>query len=206
MKTILIAVLTGMLAWAAAADVATDPSGDREADHAALRTLRDQAVDAINRQDFARLRECLNAPFVFTTIDQTVLTSPEEITAYYDRIFRQGKYPIAKMTIDVEADIPTRFLGPDIGYCHGSAKNRYELLNGMKVTIDSRWSALVSRHEGTWKVDMIHASVNFLDNPVIAMIQQRDQAALYGFGVLAILCLAAAGWFFLRLRRAGRRP
>ena len=52
----------------AAADV-------HEADHVALRALRDKAATAINKQDIKALASCFAKDFVFTAVNQTVLTN-----------------------------------------------------------------------------------------------------------------------------------
>ena len=57
-----------------------DPT--READHEALRALTANVTEAINKQDMDALEPYMAKDFVFTTIDQTVLTDVASIKAY----------------------------------------------------------------------------------------------------------------------------
>lgn len=158
-------VLTAALCWLAtgaarAADV-------HETDHAALRALLKTVTTAINAQDVKTLEDSLSKNFVFTTVDQTVLTNRAGVTAYYDRMFRAADAPLKKMEIKPQADILTQFIAPDAGYCYGSSVESYTLKEGKIFTFHTRWTAVVIREDGQWKAAALHAGINFLDNPVL---------------------------------------
>jgi hypothetical protein len=67
----------------AAADV-------HEADHVALRALRDKAATAINKQDIKALASCFAKDFVFTAVNQTVLTNEAQMQDFFDRMFKSS--------------------------------------------------------------------------------------------------------------------
>lgn len=145
------------------------PAPDREADHQALRELLKKAVDAINAQNVPGLQGCFAKEFVFTSPDQMVITSGEELQAYYERFFTNAEAPITKMQTEVQADILTRFTAANAGYCYGTSLDIYTLKNGRQVKINSRWTAVVVKENDAWKVAAVHVGVNFLDNPVMTM-------------------------------------
>lgn len=139
----------------------------RQADHDALRALRTRAVNALNQGDLKALRGCFAKEFVFTTVDQTAITSEEELGAYYTKMFSSPTSLLAKITVDPQAAILTRFDSPDVGYCYGISEDTYALKGGKTVKIPSRWTALLVREDGQWKIQAAHAGMNVLDNPVL---------------------------------------
>ncbi len=140
----------------------------READHEALRALRKKVVTAISGQDLNALKTCFAKEFVFTTVDQTPITSQTDLVAYYERMFQAPDAPLSGMETDADAEILTRFTGPNTGYCYGTAKDTYTLRrNGRRIQIPSRWTCTMVKEEGMWKIAAAHAGVNFLDNPVV---------------------------------------
>jgi len=184
-----------------------DTGSDSEADHQALRALKDKATKAINEMDFETLATCLPEEFAFTTVDQSIIRSNQELKAYYDDILSGARYeyPLESMHVEPEADILTKFVNDTTGYCYGTCKSTYTLPGGTSVTVDSRWSALVTKQDGEWKIEMVHAGVNFLDNPVLAM---KDQAAslkmtvaMVVAGVVILILLA-----LLLKKKASSRP
>ena len=100
----------------AATSFSLEAAPPREADHSALRELKAKVTAAVNAQDLKTLAGCFAREFSFTTADQTLITTPAELTAYYDRIFRQGKTPAVGLAIAPEADVLTRFLGDNTYY------------------------------------------------------------------------------------------
>lgn len=159
---------------------------EREADHEALRDLLGRAVAAINTCDFETLLDCLDDPFVFTLADQVALTNRADVSAYYERILNDPKSIVVSVETAPKAEILTRFLGPDAGYCYGSGVDTYTLKNGRRVKINNRWTGVVRRVDGAWKVSAVHVGVNFLDNPVLRFRAMSFwRRALVGLGWLA---------------------
>jgi ketosteroid isomerase-like protein len=158
-----------MLGFAAAAvtTACLAQAPDREADHEALRQLMKTATAAINAQDVSTLATCLAKDFVFVTIDQTVITNQQGIAAYYDRMLKGKDAPLASLAIKAEADVLTRFVDTNAGYCYGKSVDAYTLKDKRVFTLDVRWSALVVKEDGQWKAAVIHTGVDLLNNPVL---------------------------------------
>jgi hypothetical protein len=163
-RSVAVIYLFGMLcltnAW-------SEPNSDREADHQALRLLRDRVESAVNAQNMASLRSCLAQDFTFVTSDQSVLRSEAELNAYYKKMFKSKDSPILSLKTKIDATVKTKFAGPDSGYCYGTSRDVFTLRNKRKVVIPSTWSAMVVREDGNWKISMAHVGVNFLENPVM---------------------------------------
>ncbi|OGV67561.1 MAG: hypothetical protein A3K19_13440 [Lentisphaerae bacterium RIFOXYB12_FULL_65_16] len=150
--------------------VAGAQSGDgREADHEALRALRGKVTAAIEKQDMKALVECMASKFVVITVDQSRLTSETELTSYFDNMFRAKDSKVSGMTVAITADALTQFTDANTGYCTGTSKDTYTLKRGGTATFDSRWTAVLVKEKGAWKVAAVHCGVNFLDNPLYSV-------------------------------------
>lgn len=140
--------------------------GNREADHEALRALKTKVAEAIGKQDLDALATFFAKEFAFTTSDQTLITSKAELKTYYDKVFREKDSVVTSIASVPEADVLTRFVSENVGYCYGTTKDTYTLRRGGKITLDARWTATVVKEDGEWKIAAVHTGVNFLDNAV----------------------------------------
>jgi ketosteroid isomerase-like protein len=160
---------------------------ERVADHAALRALRDKAADAINRQDMPTLATCLADEFAFTTIDQMLTTNKAQLVAHYDRMLKGPDAILTSMKTEPKADVPTRFLGDNAGYCFGTAIETYTLKNGVVSVWTNRWTALVVKQNGEWKAAAVHAGANFLDNPLLTRVEAGGKKLAIGAALIGLL-------------------
>jgi len=140
----------------------------QEADHEALRTIKDEITLAINNQDIDQLRKYFTEDFVFTTVDQTVLTDLASMKDYYDLMLKADDSLVSSLQMAPEAEIQTVFLDENTGYCYGVSEDTYAVRSsGQSVSMNSRWTALVVKESGQWKIKAVHVGVNFIDNPLI---------------------------------------
>jgi ketosteroid isomerase-like protein len=156
---------------------------NREADHAALRQLRDKAVIAINNLDGNALAPCFAKEFAFTTVTQSVLTNQAQVQDFFDRTFKSKDALVSGMKTEPTADILTRFIDENTGVCYGSTKDTYTLKSGEVVTMTNRWSATVVKENGEWKVAMAHVGTNFLNNPVLDRATAFAKKLALGTGI-----------------------
>ncbi len=163
-----------------------DPA--QEAEHDALRALTAEVTQAINNQNINQLGKYLAEEFVFTAVDQTVLTDLASIEKYYDRMLNADDSLVSTLQIAPEAEILTRFLDANTGYCYGTSEDTYTVRsNGRTITMPSRWTALVVKENDRWKIKTVHTGANFMDNPVIdgiRMLAWRNQLIAAAIGIL----------------------
>jgi ketosteroid isomerase-like protein len=164
LRTILLIIIciTANLSYAA------DMVPNVEAKHQALRVLKQNVVDSLNRQDIDTLLTYFSEPFAFTTVTQEVLTSKETVKDFYHRMLVSDDSPIKTFTVEPEADILTYFLNDNIGYCYGTSKDSYTLRrNGRTIGMKSRWTAVVVKENNQWKISVVHLGVDFTNNPIL---------------------------------------
>ena len=182
--------------------VSVSAQQDREADHEALRVLRNTMMTAIENQDVHALASCFSRDFVFITSTQDALTSQADIQAFMDRMFHGEKALVEGVESHAEADILTRFLGEDVGICYGKSEDVYTMKSGSIVRMKLRWSATVLREDGEWKVAVAHVGADFLDNPVLDEVLNSSRRMGFAEGLVGLFIGAFIGWFFGR--RKGR--
>jgi ketosteroid isomerase-like protein len=192
----LLALLTCCQAFAAT-------ETNREADHAALRQLRDKAAAAINHLDGNAVASCFAREFAFTTVTQSVLTNQAQVQDFFDRTFRSKDALLTGMTTEPTADILTRFIDDNTGVCFGSTKDTYTLKSGEVVTMTNRWSATVVKENGAWKVAVAHVGTDFLDNPVLDRAAGLATKLAIGAGAGGLVLGLILGRVMCRGKKAG---
>ena len=178
---------------------ATDP---READHEALRALRDRLVVAMGKQDMKEIRACFAKDFAFTTVTQELITGEAQLAAFYEKMFNPNTGIVSSMKSEPQADILTRFVDGNTGICHGTAKDTYTMKSGEVVTMQLRWSATVVKEDGAWKIAVAHVGTNFIENPVIdRVVRGARRFGLFGL-IAGALTGFAIGWLVFRRKSA----
>jgi uncharacterized protein (TIGR02246 family) len=183
MKTIQTAAFGILALTLHIGNAANAADANREADHAALRQLRDKVTAGINALDAKGLAPCFAKEFAFTTVNQMVLTNQAQIQEYFDRMFHSKDGPLKAMRTEPTAVILTRFIDQNTGVCYGSTKDTYTLKSGQAVTMNLRWSATVVKEDGQWKVALAHAGTDFLDNPVLTRVSSFWRSLAIGSGI-----------------------
>jgi ketosteroid isomerase-like protein len=181
----------------AAADV-------HEADHVALRALRDKAATAINTQDIKALASCFAKDFVFTAVNQTVLTNEAQMQDFFDRMFKSSDALVTSLKSEPTADILTRFVDANTGVCYGSSKDTYTMKSGEVVEMNVRWSATVVKENGEWKVALAHVGTDFLNNPVLDGAKALLKKVGVGAGVGGLLVGGILGVMIGRGKKPNR--
>jgi uncharacterized protein (TIGR02246 family) len=194
-----VALLLSFLSAPVLAQEAAAPGGappEVEATHIALRALKQDMEDALNKQDVDRMLTHLHPDVVFTTMNNDVRVGKEAIRAYYDEMMRGPNRVVEKVTAKFEVDDLTRLYG-NTGIARGSSKDHYVLTDGTDIVIDSRWTCTMVREGDRWLIAAFHYSTNVFDNPLLSKMKN------YGAGLLSIVAIGAllAGFVIGRTRR-----
>jgi ketosteroid isomerase-like protein len=162
-------------AWLLAQLAVTPAVGQdaRAPDHAALRALRDTVARAIGARDFAALSSVLHKEFVLITVDQQKFKSLPELKAYWEGLFSGSRAPLRSITLQPESDDLTRFLADDVGIAHGTSADTYELAGGDRRVMRVRWTGVVQKVDGQWKLVSAHVGTSLFDNPVLEAAKRR---------------------------------
>jgi ketosteroid isomerase-like protein len=177
--------------------------GNRDADHAALRALRDKVATAIDNQDIKGLATCFAKEFAFTAVDQTVMTNQAQMQDFFDRMFKSSDALVTSIKTEPQADILTRFVDANTGICYGSSKDTYTMKSGKVVEMNIRWSATVVKEDGDWKIAIAHVGTDFLNNPVLDGLKNFTKMVGLGAGIGGLLVGFVAARMLGRGKRTG---
>jgi ketosteroid isomerase-like protein len=174
-------------------------SAAEEADHQAMRDLRDAFASAYNRADIESMLSYLDANVAFTAMNGEVAHGHPGVRAYHDRLLG-GPNPLVKgATVDaLEADQLTTIYSGTFGVVTGWADTSYKLADGLSFSARVRWSITMTKHSGSWKIASLHTSTNIFDNPILTM---SKKAGRYAATATAALGLAVGGAVVWLLRR-----
>jgi ketosteroid isomerase-like protein len=180
---------------AQAPSAATPPVEERHADHEELRAMLRTATDALNRRDANALTPLFGARCYITTVDGQTFRDAAGFKSYLDHLYGSS---VSKIEFHPVADDLTTFLDSDSGICVGSSNDTYTFKDGSNRAMTSRWTAMVHKEAGKWKLVGLHTSANILDNPVVDATKKKG----YAVSGAAIVIGAIAGY---ALRMAMKR-
>lgn len=192
-------ILGMLLLFTAGGLMAEEVVFDQEAEHEALRTLKAEVAQALEDQDVDQLRKYFAEEFAFTTVDQSVLTDLTSMKEYYERMLKAEDSLVTSIRMLPEAEIQTVFLDENTGYCYGTSEDTYTLRStGQSVDMNSRWTALVVKEGGQWKIKTVHTGVNFIDNPLVDKLKSLAWRNSVIAVVIGIVLGFVIGWILRR--------
>jgi uncharacterized protein (TIGR02246 family) len=144
----------------------------RQQDHEELRALMRTIAEAISARDFQALASVLDRDFSVTTVDQKRFTSLDAFRTYWDALFKGDRAVVRKVTLVPTADDLTRFVAPDVGLSSGISEDTWEFADGDVRVMKVRWTAVVRKVDGRWKLTTAHVGTDLLDNPVVSATKQ----------------------------------
>ena len=173
----------------------------RQQDHEELRALLRTITQAFSGRDFQTLAGVLDPEFEVTTVDQKHFTNLNDFRAHWEQLFQGEHALVRKVTIKPTADALTRFLGADVGLASGASEDNWEFSDGDIRVMRVRWTAVVRKLGGRWKLTAAHVGTDLLDNPVLAAARQGAWRLGAGFGLGGLVVGALGGVLLARRRR-----
>ncbi|NOT29732.1 MAG: SnoaL-like domain-containing protein [Planctomycetes bacterium] len=169
--------------------------------HQELRAILATVQSSINAGNYDAMLSVVSKDIRATTINQEVMSSPQEVSAYFERWFGPEGY-LKKLDMSLEADALTELsLDKTWGLTRGSGMERYTLADGRRFDMKTRWTATMAKEsDGKWRLRAIHIGTDFLDNPLLA----AAKAAVWKYASAAAaggLLLGGALSFFLGRRK-----
>lgn len=170
-------------------------AGERDADHAALRDLLKATAEAMNTANLDALdSHVMSDGFEVTTVDHKHFTAFKDFKAYWMGMVKGPKAIVKSVKVAPEADQLTEFLAPNVGVCSGHSTDTFTFTDGDVRTMKTRWTAVVKKDGGRWKIARVHFSANMLDNPVLAAVKSGwINGIAIGGVILAFLIGAIVG-------------
>ena len=194
-STILLLILLVSLPWSVS--LAQD-----NADRQALQALKPVYEQAMREGNPALLKPHLDPEFTGVMVTGESVTGYDGVEKYWQYIWdlmgEGGQY-----TVTVTEDGPALFAG-DLAIASGTTEDKVVTSVGKEFHFTSRWTAIMRKQEGEWKILRIHASMNPISNEFIAA--QVTTVTMITGSIAAAVSLIL-GWLahmFWRSRR--KRP
>lgn len=172
--------------------------------HDELRGMLGGLTQAINARQYDKLAPFFHEKMRVTTINQEFLASHDEIAPYFNKWFGQGGY-LKSLEMTLEADVETELHGDkSFGIARGKGMERYELADGRKFDMPTRWTATVIRDaDGKWRILALHIGTNFLDNPLLSAVEGATVKVGVGGAIGGLVLGLLVGWLAWRRKRVG---
>jgi len=194
-------IIAGLAALTIAATPVAAQIANVEAEHNALRQLKQDALDAANARDYAKAAQVLHPNFVATLVTQDTFTSIEALKKYFEGLYTRDTLRMKKVALGAEADALSDIYQGTFAITRGPTKEHYELADGRSFDLAGRWTAVsLKDKDGRWRIVAAHSGVNFIDNPVIAAIESSIMWIAAGAAAIGLLVGFAGGWFVRRSR------
>ena len=183
---------------AASSQETTPPIHDEEADHQALRQLRQVYERAVNENQLDLLAPHLHPEFFGVMITNEHVGNLEEMRAYWQRIKELigegGRYTT---TLNPELSV---ILG-DLALARGTSDDVVATGEGQEYRFSTSWTAVLRREGGQWKVLRAQGTMDPVQNEFVRTFLRRAglQGALVG-GLAGL----ALGWLLAILFRRFR--
>lgn len=174
-----------------------------QAIHDELRAVMAGLTQAVNTKHFEQLAPYFHEKMRVTTITQEFIDSRAGIEPYFKRWFDQGGF-LKNLDMRLEADAETELYDDKrFGIVRGKGIERYELADGRKFDMQTRWTATVIKDvDGKWRILALHLGTNFMDNPVVGAIERSVIWAGAGGLIVGLLTSLLGCWLVLRRRTA----
>ncbi len=160
----------------------------------AITKLRDGLIESFKKGDIDALITHLDKDVVVTWQNGEVCRGPEAVKAYHARMMTGDKRIVREA--QSEPEVIGRQVNGDWAVSWGNLHDRFILMDGSDLTMNSVFTATVAKRGDRWLVTAFHVSVNAFDNPVLGLATHK--VALWG-GISAGVFGVLVGFF------AGRR-
>jgi len=172
---------------------------DEEADHAALRMIRTNYMEAVNSGDLSKMASHLSRDVTGVMVTGEEVKGLDGLQSYWKRI-QDLIGPGGSYHVTVNVDKTD--LSGEVAVSRGNTEDIVRLGSGKELRFNSFWTSVCRKEDGVWKVVRMQASMNPVDNVFVSLNLQKTRLA-YGVGGIvagAILILAS------RLLKARHRP
>ena len=172
-----------------------------EVAHKELRELRDAVIEALNTGDIVGILSYLDPDFVFTGPNGDTVRGHRGVREYFAAAMVGAKRSMVDLQVTVEPD-SLAILAPDEAWAftYGAAHVRCQLEDGRKLSLDGRWSAVMTHKSDKWTLASVHFSTNVFANAVLTGTRATSAwMALLGI-VLALFGGIALGRWLERWR------
>ncbi len=166
-----------LLLWALPGWAQEAPEKDK-ATHDALRAMKDQCVEALNKGDFEAVMALCDEEIVFTPMDSRLSHGKSEVKAYLDSKLQGENKAVEGFSTEITVDRLTTLYGDTFGVATGTSVSHYKLIGGKNLDVENRWTATVVKKGDQWLLASFQSGADLFENPLLAAA--KKSAAVLG--------------------------
>jgi hypothetical protein len=165
--------------------------------HDELRSLKRDAETALNERDLDGLLRLADSKVVATWQDAQVSRGHDGVRSYYEKMLAGDDSIVRDVNTEIVVDELAHLYGGDTAVSSGDMVQHFQLRDGMKFDLNSRWTATLVLADNQWRIAGFHVSANLFDNPVLSMAVRKTMlwsAAIAGLIGLVAGLLVMSFW------------
>lgn len=163
-------------------------------EHNAIRQMRDHMLSCIEKNDIECLLTNVTGDAVFTAMNGETVRGHDGIRTYFNKMMKGPDSIVKSLKPSLQVDQLATLYDENTGLATGSSDDSYELRDGSIFKIQTRWTAVLRKDEGNWKLASFQATTSPFNNPILNEVKKKS--IIYGViaSVIFLLIGFAAGF------------
>lgn len=166
-----------------------------------LLDLRNRLAKAFDARDLEALIDGLGSDVFITWQNGTRNNGPKEFREFYHEMVDAENSIVKRVSTTREFDGVPKLYGDSTAVVCGDIKEDFELRDGDKFTLESKWTATLVKTDDRWQVVSYHVSSNVFDNPMLTVAKKYLITFATVGSVLGFLLGALITWFVMHSTR-----
>jgi ketosteroid isomerase-like protein len=149
-------------------------TGDDEATHEALRTLKREMEESFNKvgksgklEDLQGVLDHVHDNVVLAAMNGSLVVGKQGIIEYFKRTMTGPTRTVKSVHHVFDVAALTTLYGGNTGVAYGSSTGTYALMDGLSFEVHTNWTATMVKEEGQWLVASFQFGPNIFDNPLL---------------------------------------
>ncbi len=146
---------------------------ERSDDRKILLDMLATIEQGLSNSNLDNILPLLDNEVVVTFINSEVTVGPQQTQQYFNKVVGGVNPLLQSYSTKAAVTAPAIFYG-DTAVAHGTTQDRYEMMNGSTINVDTNWTTTLVKKNQEWKVVALHFSANLFDNPFTAKAQSLN--------------------------------
>ena len=167
--------------------------------HAELSQLRERVFAAYESRNLDALLEDVHPEVIATWQNGFRARGHNAVRSFYDEMLNGDQRVVRDVKSKFTVDGLSVIHGDRAAVACGNLEDHFELANGTKLDLQSKWTATLVKQDDRWLIASFHVSASIFENPILAAFKSWLTTCVVATAVVASI---AGGIFgFLMTRR-----
>lgn len=167
--------------------------------HTELSQLRERVFAAYESRNLDALLQDVHPEVIATWQNGFRARGHNAVRSFYDEMLNGDQRVVRDVKSKLTVDGLSVIHGERAAIACGNLDDHFELMNGTKLDLQSKWTATLVKQDDRWMIASFHVSSSIFDNPVLAAFKSWLTTCVVATAVVASI---AGGIFgFLMTRR-----